>query len=187
MLTTSIHLLERLRHRDDQAAWERLVALYSPLLLRWARQAGMPLRDASDFVQDVLVILLQELPTFDYEPRQGRFRGWLKTIAVRRLADGRKRWNPTAPSDDPIPEGKAAGIEEAFWHAEDRKYLVRRALELMRGDFAAMTWQACWELTVGGRTAAEVGRMLGMTEASVYAAKCRVLRRLREEMQGLID
>jgi RNA polymerase sigma-70 factor (ECF subfamily) len=187
MLTTSIHLLERLRHREDQAAWERFAALYLPLLLRWGRQSGLPLRDASDFVQDVLVILLQELPTFDYEPRQGRFRGWLKTIAVRRLADCRKRWNPTAPSDRPVPEGTAPGSEEALWEADDRKYLIRRALELMRSDFAETTWQACWELTVGGRTAAEVGRMLGMTEGSVYAAKSRVIRRLREEMQGLID
>ena len=48
MLTTSIHLLERLRHREDQAAWERFVSLYSPLLFRWGRQSGMPIRDASD-------------------------------------------------------------------------------------------------------------------------------------------
>lgn len=78
-------------------------------------------------------------------------------------------------------------MDEALWHADDHKYLIRRALELMRTDFADATWQACWELTVGGRKAAEVGQMLGMTEASVYAAKCRVIRRLREEMQGLIE
>lgn len=187
MLTTSIHLLERLRHREDQAAWERFVSLYSPLLFRWGRQSGMPIRDASDLVQDVLVALLHELPNFHYEPRQGRFRGWLKTIAVRRMSDYRKRWNPAAPSAQRPLEAMAVASEEPHWPSDDRQFLVRRALELMRSDFAPATWQACWELTVGDRPAAEVGRMLDMTEGAVYAAKCRVLRRLRQELEGLIE
>jgi RNA polymerase sigma-70 factor (ECF subfamily) len=186
MLTTSIHLLERVRHREDQAAWERFVALYSPLLLRWGRRAGLPLRDASDLVQEVLVLLLQELPSFHYEPQQGRFRDWLKTVAVRRMSDYQKRWNPAVPSGQSLSEVMAAD-DEPFWQTEYRKYLARRALELMRKDFSEPVWQACWDMTVDGRSAADVSRTLGMSEASVYAAKSRVLRRLREEMQGLLD
>ncbi len=57
----------------------------------------------------------------------------------------------------------------------------------MQADFEPTTWKACWEHIVSGRSAAEVGRELGLTEGAVYVAKYRVLRRLRENLQGLLD
>src|SRR5207302_9807265 len=67
MLSTSVTLLERVRQRDDQAAWERFVALYTPLLYRWAQRAGLADQDAADLVQDVFVLLMKELPSFEYD------------------------------------------------------------------------------------------------------------------------
>jgi len=64
---------------------------------------------------------------------------------------------------------------------------VGRALELMRADFQPVTWQACWEFVVRDRPAAEVAAELGITINTVYLAKSRVLRRLREELAGLLD
>ena len=64
---------------------------------------------------------------------------------------------------------------------------MRRALELMQADFQPTTWKACWEYAVQGRPAEEVARELDTTVAVVYAAKSRVLRRLRQELAGLLD
>src|ERR1043165_3969943 len=83
MYTTSASLLERLRHRDQEQAWARFVELYSPLLLYWARRAGVQQQDAADLVQDVFTTLLQKLPEFTYDCNQN-FRGWLRTIAMNR-------------------------------------------------------------------------------------------------------
>lgn len=183
MLTTSIHLLERVRHPEDEAAWERFVALYSPLLLRWTRRWGLSADEGLDVVQEVLVTLLKQLPEFRYDPTLGRFRGWLKTIAWRQAASrsgrqlvqagGISSIDPPAPQDDPAEE------------IEHRAYLVRRALELMKTDFEDTTWRACWDQTVRGQPAAEVARALGLSEGAVYVAKCRVLKRLREEILWL--
>lgn len=71
--------------------------------------------------------------------------------------------------------------------AEYRCHLVHRALELMQAEFQTVTWKACWECVVRDRTAAEVAAELGITVNAVYLAKSRVLRRLREELQGLLD
>jgi RNA polymerase sigma-70 factor (ECF subfamily) len=76
---------------------------------------------------------------------------------------------------------------ESFWEVEYRQHLVRKALEVMRAEFESKTWQACWEHVVSEKTAAEVGRELGMSEAAVYVAKSRVLRRLRQELDGLLN
>jgi RNA polymerase sigma-70 factor (ECF subfamily) len=76
---------------------------------------------------------------------------------------------------------------DLFEEQEYRSFLVNRALELMRSEFRDETWQACWQHVVEGRTAAEVGSALGISANAVRVAKCRVLRRLREELDGLLD
>jgi hypothetical protein len=70
-LSTSVTLLERVRRRDDQAAWECFVTLYTPLFFRWAQRAGLSDDDAADLVQDVLMVLMKELPTFEYDRPAG--------------------------------------------------------------------------------------------------------------------
>ena len=91
-------------------------------------------------------------------------------------------------------EGEAALLEqagpdgiEAFREAEYRQYLVNRALQLMRAEFQPTTWGACWEQVVDGRPAAEVAARFGISPDAVYAATYRILRRLRQELDGLWD
>src|SRR4029079_483351 len=82
---TSVSLLERLRDHGDAASWQRLVDLYTPLLRGWLRPHEVQAVDAYDLVQEVLQVLVRELPHFRYEPQRGSFRGWLRTILVNRL------------------------------------------------------------------------------------------------------
>ena len=82
------------------------------------------------------------------------------------------------PAEDPI---------EAIDAAEYRKYLVGRALTLMRDEFQPTTWQAFLETTMEDQPASQVAVRLGLTVDAVYAAKSRVLRRLRQELQGLTE
>ena len=42
MDTTPVSLLQRLRQPGQREAWARFVDLYGPLLLYWARRAGLP-------------------------------------------------------------------------------------------------------------------------------------------------
>src|SRR6059058_3878997 len=85
---TSPSLLYRLRqHPEDAAAWQRFDALYRPLLETWLRRHALQPHDADDLVQQVLEVVVRELPTFDYDPSKGRFRGWLKAILANRLRD----------------------------------------------------------------------------------------------------
>jgi RNA polymerase sigma-70 factor (ECF subfamily) len=191
MHTTSASLLEQLRQPADQgataAAWGRFVQLYTPLLFFWARRLGLQEPDAADLVQDVFTVLLQKLPSFRYDQRKG-FRNWLRTIIVNKWRD-RKRREAVAPvqaaaglAELPVPDDT-----EAFGEAEYRQQLVGRALELMQAEFAVNTWKACWEHVVSGRPAAEVAAELGISVNAVYVAKSRVLRRLHQELDGLMD
>src|ERR1041385_5236149 len=102
MHTTAVSLLERLRQPADSTAWEKLVRLYTPLLLYWARRLGLQETDAADLVQDVLIVLVQKLPEFQYQPGKS-FRGWLRPVLLNKWRDRRTAATPEPLSSDIQP------------------------------------------------------------------------------------
>jgi hypothetical protein len=68
MTATPVSLLERLKVREDSAAWDRFVQLYTPLLYYWVRKTGLQEADAADLVQDVLTVLVAKMPDFVRKP-----------------------------------------------------------------------------------------------------------------------
>lgn len=182
MHTTSVSLLERLRQQTDNHAWERLVRLYTPLLLYWARKTGLNDQDAADLVQDVLIVLVQKLPEFQYQPGRS-FRGWLRTVLMNKWRDRPRR--APVPLDSGIQA--EAPAEEPLGEREYRLFLLGQALRIMAAEFEPATWQACWETVVMARPAAEVAAELGISVNAVYLAKSRVLARLRQDLDGLLD
>jgi RNA polymerase sigma-70 factor (ECF subfamily) len=188
MATTSFSLLERLRRPDQPAAWARFVELYTPLLYYWARRTGLQTADAADLVQDVFAVLVKQLPLFNYD-RNKSFRAWLRTVTLNKWRERqRRRVVATVTDDNPALAGLASPASpEALDEAEYNQHLTRRALQLMQVEFPPATWKACWEVVVAGRRAAAVAVELGLSVGAVYTAKSRVLRKLREELAGLLD
>jgi RNA polymerase sigma-70 factor (ECF subfamily) len=179
--------LERLRQPAEQAAWARFVDLYTPLLYSWGRRLGLQPQDAADLVQDVFTVLVEKLPGFRYDPHKS-FRAWLRTVLLNKWRNRRRRHaEAPLPAAGALPDRAPAEAPDALAEAEYRQRLVGRALHLMRAEFQPATWKACWEVVAGGRPAPEVARELGLTVNAVYLAKSRVLRRLREELDGLLD
>lgn len=187
MTATSFTLLDRLRATGDQQAWNRFVELYAPLLHHWARASGLPANDAADLVQEVFLLLVTKLP--EYTGRDGgSFRGWLRAVLQNKWRDWlrRVRFRPRTGAAEQLSE-LAAADPDPFWEVDHRRYLIDRALRIMQSDFQPTTWRACWECVVNGRSGHEVGMELGLSEAAVYVAKSRVLRRLRAELGALIE
>jgi RNA polymerase sigma-70 factor (ECF subfamily) len=102
--------------------------------------------------------------------------------AMRKRAGAPKNAGDAALADLAAPDGN-----DALWETEYRACLFGRAVQIMRQDFEEKTWKACWALVVEDKSGAEVAADLGMSIDGVYAAKARVLRRLRQELDGLLD
>jgi RNA polymerase sigma-70 factor (ECF subfamily) len=188
MHTTSLTLLQRLRQPGAQRDWERFVLLYTPLLYNWACRLGLQDADAADLVQDVFVLLLRRLPEFTYDPGRS-FRGWLRTVLTNKWRERVRARAASIPLADAPGAQEPAGPDpsEAECEAEFQRQLAVRALKLMQAHFQPTTWKACWEFVVCGRPAAAVARELNISVNAVYLAKGHVLRRLRQEFEGLLD
>jgi RNA polymerase sigma-70 factor (ECF subfamily) len=187
-METPVSLLERLRRPDEHAAWARFVELFTPFLYHCARRLGLRSAEAADLVQDVFAVLVQKLPEFTYD-RERSFRAWLRTVTLNKWRETYRRRGPAeAKAGEPLPDELAcADPMEAFADTEYRQHLMARALEIMQAQFQPASWRACWEHLVVGRTATDVSAELGISEGAVYVATHRVLRRLREELDGLLD
>lgn len=185
MLTTRVSLLERLRTPGDEAAWVRFVELYTPLMLRWAERDGLEANDAADLVQDVMAHLVRKFADFEYDS-DGSFRAWLRTMFRNKHRERQRRRVPhTLPMPDVLDRVAAPAVGDD--DAEDRRLLVRRGLELIRGEFGESVWTAFWEYAVCGRSAVDVAMQLGLSTGTVYASKSRVLNRLRLEIGFVPD
>ena len=190
MHSTPASLIQRLQlpgnAENKQEAWSRFVRLYTPLLYSWARRLNVPRQETLDLIQEVLAILVRKLPEFDYDPTQS-FRAWLRTVTINKYREIRRRRCPPVTADDAILNDLCGTTGDAFEEEEYRRHLVTCALRLMQAEFPLTTWRACWEHVVSDRSAADIAAELGITENAVYVAKHRVLRRLRQELSGLLD
>ena len=188
---TSLSLLDRLRGNDPEA-WRRLVALYGPLVLFWGRRGGLNEDDAADLLQDVFRSVTCAIGRFRRDRPGDTFRGWLWSIARNKLRDHfreRDREPVAAGGSEALARFTQIPEEEpdSAADSEPSRGLLRRALDLVRDGFEEPTWQAFWQTTVDGRSPTDVAAALGVGLASVYQAKSRVLRRLREELGGVLE
>ncbi len=188
MESTSITLLKQLRSPRAESAWQRFVELYAPLIFYWGRQRGLSADDAADLVQEVLGDLVVKLQTFHYDPEQ-RFRGWLRTLAINRATNlvRRRQAAPQSGHEAALCLAAEQDDEDLLSEMQYRSQIALRTLRLLRDEIGDQTWQAAWMQLVQGRKAGEVARQLEMTQNAVYLAKSRVLARLRQELEGLLD
>jgi RNA polymerase sigma-70 factor (ECF subfamily) len=190
--STSSSLLRRAQSRDPEA-WRRLVKVYGPIVFLWGRQVGLSGHDSADIVQETFVAVAGHIASFRRERPGDSFRGWLWTITRNKIRDHfRRRHDPARPQGGTTAQRMLAQIADDISEVDaigDSLLGVaeRRAIELIRVEFEERTWRAFWLTAVEGRTAAEVGVELGMAKGAVRQAKYRVLRRLREELEGLLD
>jgi len=188
---TSSSLLERIK-ASDQIAWERFVHLYSPLVYRWCRQAGLQEADAADVGQEVFRSVALAIGTYHHDQKGDTFRGWLRTITRNKVrdfarsvgdrgaggSDAQERLLQVA--DDPLPEADDTMAQE------ENLLIYRQAVELVLSEYEDKTRQAFLRVVVNGESPGQVAQDLGLTANAVYLAKSRILRRLRDEFGGLL-
>lgn len=195
---TSRSLLVQLK--DGQpAAWERLTALYAPLVYQWCRSMRLAEQDVPDVFQQVFQAVASHIQGFHRDRPGDTFRNWLRAITRNKVRDHFRRTARQAQAAGgtdaqvyfsqvaaPLPGPEEA--EESAPHDEEGevRLLLRGALEQVRELVHPQTWQAFWKVVVEGKSPEEVGEELAMRPGSVRVAKSRVLSRLRAELGEVV-
>lgn len=184
-------LLLRLRDQTDPHAWEEFVDLYAPLVYGFARKRGLQDADAADLTQDVLRAVARAVPRLDYDPARGSFRAWLLTVVRNQFlnflasAQRRERGSGDTAGRLLLESLPAPDADSALWEREHRQHLLQRAAQRVQPQVQPATWLAFWRTAVEGHDVAATAAELGLSVASVYLARSRIVARLREQVRLL--
>jgi len=191
MPETSVSLLDGLRLHPSPDAWTRLVGLYTPLIRGWLQRHGVANADAEDLTQEVLAVVVRELPRFQHDGRTGAFRRWLRLITVHRLRDfwRARQGRPQAAGGSDFGqlldqlEDPNSDLSR-LWDREHDQHVARGLLAYLEPQFEPNTWLAFRRVVLDGAKPAVVAAEIGTSVNAVLLAKSRILRRLRQEIEG---
>ena len=194
-METSVSLLGRIANAPTDDDWRRLDELYRPLLRGWVARVGVPTSDVDDLVQDVLLVVVRKISGFERRGK-GAFRTWLRTILANKMGDyfSKQKRLPTATGDSDFLrrldelESPDSALSR-LWDREHDEHVLAEAIKRVQGqgDFTPVTWEAFRRHVTKGEPAVEVAKALDLSLNSVLLAKSRVLKRLRQELAGLVD
>jgi RNA polymerase sigma-70 factor (ECF subfamily) len=159
----------------------------------WLRRQAVPANDLDDLIQEILIALVKYLPSFQHSGQLGTFRSWMRTIAVNRASDywraGRQRAQVTGGDSTSALHQLADPNSDLnrHWDDEHDRHLLRCLLAMVEQEFEPTSLQAFRRLALDGASGSVVAEELGISVASAYQAKSRVLQRIRQEAEGLIE
>ncbi|MGL4420626.1 MAG: RNA polymerase sigma factor [Gemmataceae bacterium] len=184
--STNSTLLRRLREApQDTEAWATFVERYGRMMYRWCRHWGLQPADAEDVTQSVMVELLRQMRQFVYD-RSGSFRAWLRTVTYRAWTRFLESRNRGTAREQPLLESPAAYPDflEHLIRENDRE-LLELAMERVRLRVQPPTWLAFRLMAFENLSGAVVAKQLGMNVGTVFVARSKVQRMLRDEYHRL--
>ena len=188
---TPLSLISALRRGSDQA-WSQLAGIWGTTILKFCKRRGLKHEDCEEIVQSVLVKMYRYISRFERDGKSMRLRHWAFTIVRREIATHCERYlsKPGSPGGDEYQQilGELRVDEnEGESKTDFRRELVSNVMDAVKPDFDPKTWEA-FQLhkleRMGGPVIAE---RLGMTPNAVRQAANRVLRRIRNEMEGILE
>lgn len=185
-VTISSTLLTGARSANPNA-WVMIVTRYSPKIMTWMLLAGVDSSDAPDLLQDVWRSVLMSLKNFRREKPDDTFRGWLRTIAQRRIADyfeSRSQQPRNLPLDQlESIQSQNLLTEEIAANVSERVKLLQKCMQQVESEVKPNTWLVFQMHVIEEKSVEEVAAILKIPTYSVYTSKSRVIKRLRELLQ----
>lgn len=186
---------------EAAGALEQLCRTYWPPIYAYIRRDGCDKTEAQDLTQDFFARLLARDYLQQVRQQKGKFRSFLLAYLKnflseqRRRAGAQKRGGDCAFVSLDAPVGEAGYLLEPVDDLTPDQVFERRwaqailqtALERLREEFTARGQAALFERLqdyqpreAGGRSYAQLGNELAMTEAAVKSAVQRMRQRHRE-------
>lgn len=182
-------LLASLNDSAAESAWNEFVVLYRPLIIRVARAKGVQDADAEDLAQEVLTRVERSVGSFESQG-PGSFRRWLSQVTrnlVINFLTRNKELNGTGDSNVQSLLRQHADVGNqtgTLFDFELRRIRFQQAAEVVSEQVARSIWQCFFLTAVKDEPVAAVAKKLNKSEGAVRVARCRVLAKIRSEVQS---
>jgi RNA polymerase sigma-70 factor (ECF subfamily) len=184
-------LLVQVRSPANREAWDEFALIYRPVIYRLARHRGLQDADAQDLAQQVLMAIASAIGNFEKSSESVQLRHWLRRVVRNAIVNAlSRRPRDRAAGSSSVQELLLEQPEDdsessAQIELEYRRELYLRAAKIVRRDIEPETWRA-FELTVvENRSIDDAALELDKPVGTIYAARSRIMRRLREAVREL--
>lgn len=183
-------LIVQIKDPSNRDAWGKFVDLYRPVIHRIALARGLQDADAQDLTQHVLMAVAASIGRWEKSTESTRFRHWLRRVTRNAILNAISRRPPDQATGTSsyqnivteIPERADNSLDDetdSLIELEYRRELYLRAAAIVRTDVDPITWQAFERTVIGGLSNAQAAQELGKSIGTIYAARSRVMKRLR--------
>jgi RNA polymerase sigma factor (sigma-70 family) len=187
---TTSTLLDGLFDVDNQRVWQDFDRRYRPILQAVARRLGLDAEEAEDVAQETLLQFVRDYRRGKYDRGKGRLRFWIHGILRHRVVDSQRRKSDErgARGESILQHLEQKDQLEEYWDQECRNKILDDALNLMVSttDLQATTVEAFRRYALEEQPAQEVADALGLSVRTVYLAKHRCARKLKEIVEELL-
>ena len=143
-MVTRVSLIGKAKDQSDDRAWTEFVSYYRKYIYNIVRRMGLAHHDADEVVQLTLLKIWNAMPSFEYAPSKGRFRGWICRITGNTAKN-------FVRDKGPVP----LSLSSREWDGDDMQdYSVEPEVEADMADAAAFQMFAA---QISGGTATENG------------------------------
>lgn len=132
--------------------------------------------------------LFKAMNGFEYNPARGRFRGYLHCAVANSLTRRQNRHARREKGVDPAKLEALAKCDDALdteWEREWQLHKLRTALQAISPEFESQTLDIFRVHVLSGCGVEDTAAKLEVSKSSVYQAKCRVLKRLKEQIEQM--
>src|SRR2546422_1230950 len=128
LIPTRQSLLSRLKDWNDQESWKVFFDTYWKLIYNAAVRTGLTEAEAQDVVQETVISVWKNMPTFEYDAQKGSFKTWLLRMTRWRIANQLRKRQPGIERQEHQP------------HTSTRTATVERV-----ADPASLRLEAAWD------------------------------------------
>ena len=187
---SSYTLLSRVQ-ANEVRAWERLVALYEPLVVSWCRVANVPEASIKPAVEKIFLAVAVGVADFHPDRLNCSFRTWIRTITRNLLEEDVQAELESGASgsdaDQVTHVSVASSLASLSELVDEETLLFETALRLIQTEFASETFDLFAQTVLEQQLPQAVAEQLHVSLETVRLAKSRVLFRLRDEFGTLLD
>jgi RNA polymerase sigma factor (sigma-70 family) len=187
-------LLKKLKVLENQESWQEFFETYWSLIYSTAVRSGLNDAEAQDVVQETVICVAKSMPDFNYDPKIGSFKAWLRKLTRWRILDHVRKRNSAPrpfssfeeefPQMDRIPEDHDAAFESR-WDEEWRKAIIEAAVAKTKPRVDEKQFQIFELCALQGWPVERVAATLNISRPRVYLAKHRVGKIFEAELKSI--
>jgi RNA polymerase sigma factor (sigma-70 family) len=197
IIPTRESLLSRLKDWEDDDSWREFFGIYRKLLFSFAIKAGLSEQESEEVVQETVISVAKTIKEFQYDPERCSFKGWLRHLAQKRIADAFRRRarqpqinetaraaTPRTPAIERVPDPGALDLDRV-WEEQWQRELLDAALARVKATVSGDQYQMFDFYVLKKMPVGKVALALGTSAGQIYLAKHRISRLIKKEVSRL--